>query len=133
MNTRNKNHELIMQVIYIELTFIAMKDNVDIPSIMEGIFKTPFNEIDPFSKEVVIKATKHINDIIPVIDANLEKWKWKRLSRVSQAILLMSYTHYKYVEKVDKAIVIEIAVKLAKRYLDKNDHKFINGVLDRVL
>lgn len=133
MNTRNKNHELIMQVIYIELTFIAMKDNVDIPSIMEGIFKTPFNEIDPFSKEVVIKTTKHINDIIPVIDANLEKWKWKRLSRVSQAILLMSYTHYKYVEKVDKAIVIEIAVKLAKRYLDKNDHKFINGVLDRVL
>lgn len=132
--SRNQNHEKVMQVIYIELTNIAMKEEIDIPSIMEGVFDIPFNDIDLFSRGVVIKTSAHINEIIPVIDKALDKsWKWDRISRLAQAILLMSYAHYHYVEKVDKAIVIEIAVKLAKKYLDVNEHKFINAVLEQVL
>ncbi len=131
--SRNKNHELIMQALYIELTYIAMKEEVNLPLIMEEVFKTPFNEIDLFSRGVLIKANKHIDEIINNISKTLIKWKWDRLARLAQAILIMSYAHYKYVEKVDKAVVIEIAVKLAKKYLDKDDHKFINGVLEKVL
>ena len=131
--SRNKNHELIMQVIYIELTYIAMNLEIDIPSMMEGVFKTPFKDIDMFSKGVVIKASSNINQIIPIIEKSLISWKFSRISRVAQAILIMSYTHYKYLEKVDRAVVIEIAVKLAKKYLDANEYKFINGVLDKIL
>ncbi len=131
--SRNKNHELIMQCLYIELTYIAMKYDVDIPLIMEGVYNTPFNQIDTFSRGIVIKATKHIDEIVNELSKHLKDWKWSRLSRICQAILIMSYSHYKYVEKVDKAIVIEIAVKLAKKYLDKNDHKFVNAILDNTL
>ena len=42
----------------------------------------------------------------------------------------MSYTHYHYIEKVDKKIVINIAVTLAKKYIDDKQAKFINGILD---
>lgn len=132
--SRNQNHELIMQVLYIELTHIAMRDDFALEKTMEDVFNLPFNSIDLFSRGVVIKASAHINEIVPILDNALEKsWKWKRISRIAQAILLMSYTHFHYVEKVDKAVVIEIAVKLAKKYLDQNDHKFINAVLDKVL
>ena len=44
----------------------------------------------------------------------------------------MSYTH-KQVENSDKSIIINIAVKLAKKFLDKDDYKFVNGILDKVL
>lgn len=131
--SRNKNHELCLQTLYVELTYIAMKLEIDIPSLMEGVFKLPFNQIDKFSKGIIIKTSAHINEMIPVLSNALVDWKWKRISRVAQALLLMSYAHYHYVEKVDKAVVIEIAVKLAKKYLDVNDYKFINGVLDKVL
>ena len=131
--SRNKNHELIMQALYVELTHIAMKEEVDIASIMEGVFNTPFNKIDLFSRGVVIKASKNLNNIIKELSKNLKDWKWSRISRIAQAILIMSYAHYHYVEKVDKAVVIEIAIKLAKKYLDLNEHKFINGVLDNAL
>lgn len=131
--SRNKNHELIMQTLYVELTNIAMKEEVDIPSIMEGVFNIPFNKIDLFSRGVVIKASKNLNIIIKDLSKALQGWKWERISRIAQAILIMSYAHYRYVEKVDKAVVIEIAIKLAKKYLDLNEHKFINGVLDKVL
>ncbi|MCQ2792312.1 MAG: transcription antitermination factor NusB [Bacilli bacterium] len=131
--SRNKNHELIMQSIYIELTYIAMKEEVNIPLIMEGVFNTPFNKIDLFSRGVVIKANRYLDEIVNRLSQTLKGWKWERISRLAQAILIMSCAHYYYVEKVDKAIVIEVAVKLAKKYLDQNEPKFINGVLDKVL
>ena len=42
----------------------------------------------------------------------------------------MSYTHYKFIEKVDKKVVINVAVDLAKKYIDDKQAKFINGILD---
>ena len=51
---------------------------------------------------------------------HLNRWKWSRLPLLSQAILLMSYAHFYYVEKVDKRIVINIAVELAKNISKKN-------------
>lgn len=133
MASRNQSHELIMQSLYVALTYAKMKEEIDISKIMEGVFKTPFNEIDKFARGVVIKALAHINEIISLFETKLKSWKWDRLSRIAQAILLMSYAHYHYVEKVDKAVVINTAIRLAKKYLDQNDYKFINGVLDKVL
>ncbi len=42
----------------------------------------------------------------------------------------MSYAHYKYVEKVDAKVVINVAVELAKKYIDDKQAKFINAILD---
>ena len=61
---------------------------------------------------------------------HLRNWKWERLPLLTQAILLMSYAHYYYIEKVDKKIVINVAVDLAKKYIDDKQAKFINAILD---
>ena len=45
----------------------------------------------------------------------------------------MSYTNFKLVGDVDKGVVIDRAVRLAKTYLDKDDYKFVNAILDNVL
>jgi transcription termination factor NusB len=45
----------------------------------------------------------------------------------------MSYIHYFHIEEVDKGVVIDIAVRLAKVYLDAKDYRFVNAVLDKVL
>ena len=42
----------------------------------------------------------------------------------------MSYAHYKYIGHVDKSVVINVAVELAKKYIDDKQAKFINGILD---
>ena len=38
-----------------------------------------------------------------------------------------------YVKDVDKKVVIDVAVKLAKKYLDSTDYKFVNAILDKTL
>ena len=47
----------------------------------------------------------------------------------------MSYTHFYYVEKgkVDKKVVINTAVELAKKYVEEKQAKFINAILEKVL
>ena len=36
-------------------------------------------------------------------------------------------------DHVDKGVVIDIAVKLAKKYLSGKDYRFVNAILDNVL
>ena len=130
--SRNEEHELIMTCIYDALLYSSMDKEFSVEEIMCSVFEVEYDEISFFAKEMVIKTLSHINDIKAVFQANMPKWSFDRLNLVEQAILLMSYTH-KQVEKSDKGIIINIAVKLAKKFLDKDDYKFVNGILDKVL
>lgn len=131
--SRNKQHEYIMICIYDALTYISINEEFSLQGIMEDIFELPYDEIPYFSKEIVIKSLSHIDDIIPAFQQKMTKWKFSRLNSLERAILLMSYTHRYYSEKPEKNIVIDIAVKLAKKYLDKYDYKFVNAILHNVL
>ena len=63
----------------------------------------------------------------------LTNWKWERLPTLTQASLIKSYAHFYFVEKVDKHVVINVAIELAKTYVDPAQAKFINAILDKVL
>ena len=130
--SRNEEHELIMTCIYDALLYSNMDKEFSIEEIMCSVFDVGYDEISFFVKEMVIKSLSHVNEIKAIYQANMPKWSFDRLNLVEQAILLMSYTH-KQVEKSDKGIIINIAVKLAKKFLDKDDYKFVNGILDKVL
>ena len=131
--SRNKEHELIMVCIYDALTNISLGDQFSIEEMMENIFQTPFDNISLFAKQVVVKSLSHIDEIKAVYQEKMPKWNFSRLNRLEQAILLMSYIHYQIEEKDSKRVIIDVAVRLAKKYLDENDFKFVNAILDNVL
>ena len=94
----------------------------------------PYDDIPIFSKEVVIKSLSHINEIKEIYQANMPKWNFDRLNALERAILLMSYTHSKLTdEKTEKNVIIDRAVRLSKKFLDKDDFKFVNAILDKTL
>ncbi len=86
-----------------------------------------------YIEKVVYEALSHYGDILSALTPKLRNWRWERLPLLTRAILLMSYAHYYYVEQVDKRIVIDVAVELAKEYIDMKQAKFINALLDGVL
>ncbi len=131
---RNQIHDKILTCIYIQLSYIDLGDTLDIKKSLEDIFEDEYDNIDVFARKVVIKCPIYINEIIPAFESNLTNWRWERLPLITQAILLMSYTHHRYCdEKTDKAVIIDIAVKLAKKYLDNKDYRFVNAILDKTL
>lgn len=133
MLSRNKEHELIMISIYDALLYLEMDEVFSLEDVLEGVYMLPYEDVPLFSKEVVIKSLSNINDIKAKYQVNMPKWKFDRINAIARAILLMSYTNYKIIGGVDKSIVIDLAVRLAKKYLDKDDYKFINAILDKTL
>lgn len=132
--SRNKEHELIMISIYDALTYISMNEQFSLEDTMENIFMVPYEDIPYFSKSVTIKALMNINQIESIFQEHMPKWKFDRLNQVERAILLESYASYKLTdEKIDKNVIIDVAVNLAKKYLDIKDYKFVNAILDKVL
>ena len=91
------------------------------------------DKVPPFIEDMVNLSLLHYGEIVEAFSKNLKDWKWERLSLLTQAILLMSFTHFYYIEKIDKAIVIDVAVKLAKEYVEEKQAKFINAILDETL
>ena len=58
-------------------------------------------------------------------------WSFDRLSVLEQAILLVSLQEILQ-NDIPKPVVINEAIKLAKKYCDDDSYKLINGVLDQL-
>lgn len=131
--SRNQKHFIVMTVIYNELTDFTFGDGSiirDATDMIASLCDCDKKDIDPFIAKTVIESLKNYGKIKEEYLPYLRNWKWERLPLLTQAILLMSYAHFYYVEKVDRTVVINIAVNLAKKYIDDKQAKFINAILD---
>lgn len=133
MLTRNQEHELIMICIYDALIYTEMDEEFSLEDVMEGVYMAEYSDIPYFSKEIIIKSLSNINEIKSVFQVNMPKWSFDRLNALERAILLMSYTHFNVIKDAQKPVIIDRAVRLAKKYLDKDDYKFVNAILDKTL
>ncbi|MFZ9139738.1 MAG: transcription antitermination factor NusB [Bacilli bacterium] len=131
--TRNQTHEVAMTLIYNALTLAKIDLPVDLEKLMVDLLEEPYDNIDLYIKEVVFMAIKHQTAIVHLINPHLVKWTFDRLNMLTQAIFLLAVSHYQYVKDVDKKVVIDNAVKLAKKFVDDKDYAFINAILDKVL
>lgn len=135
--SRNQQNYLIMTTIYMELNDFNYGDKSDPRSAKEillGLLEE-YNEtsIPPFVEDMVNVSLLHYGEAVELFSAHLKDWKWERIPLLTQAILLMSYTHFKYIEPIDKAIVIDVAVRLTKEYVEEKQAKFVNAILDETL
>lgn len=87
-------------------------------------------------EEERIYASNILNDIeenkfqyIQQIEEALQSWSFDRLNFIDQAILLIGKSELS-LNKVNKAIVVDEAVRIAKDYCEEDSFKYINGVLD---
>jgi len=131
--TRNQEHVIVMTVIYNELvdfTFGDQKFVRDAQTLISDMYGAEYDSVPAFVKDTVMISLQKYGEIVNAYAPFLKNWKWDRLPLLTQAILLMSYTHFYFIEKVNKKIVINIAVDLAKKYIDDKQAKFINAILD---
>ena len=58
-----------------------------------------------------------------------KNWEIGRISMINKAILMLALYELIYEKDTPKAVVINEALELAKRYSDPESAKFINGIL----
>ncbi len=84
-----------------------------------------------FIIESTVGVINNLDELIAQIEPKLIEYQFDRLGYVEQAILLLS-TYELNENKVDRAVVIDEAIEIAKKYCDDKSPKFINGVLDQL-
>lgn len=132
--SRNQQHYIIMVAIYNELTdFTFGQSQISRPAedIIASLCDCEIKDVPRFIIDSVMVSLSKYGEIKQAYAPYLKNWKWERLPLLTQAILLMSYTNFYFIEKTDKAVIINIAVELAKKYIDDKQAKFINGILDK--
>ena len=132
MASRNKIQELVVFALYQYLFYYSFDKRPTLKEIIESVFECKSSECDEFAKDLIKSAIKNADSSIKDISAYLNDWTFDRLNYIEQAILLSSYTQFKYLNQ-PKTIAINVAIDLAKKYCDDNSYKFINGVLDNCL
>ena len=136
IQNRNQQHYIVMTVIYDELNDFYLNGGKvfrDAREMTSEMCEVPYEEVPEYIKSTIAHALQNYGTIVLEISKYLKNWKWERLPLLTRAIFMMSYSHFYFVEKVEKSVVISIAVKLAKEYIDPEQSKFIHAVLDKVL
>ncbi len=78
---------------------------------------------------VVTGVADHLEELDEAIRATAQGWSFKRLSRITVAILRLAIYEMRYVDDVPTGAAINEAVELAKVYDSPEAASFINGVL----
>ena len=105
------------------------------------LFGTTLEEIDELNaeafdmakneetNEIVNGVLEHDAELLEVIAKYSKTRAASRISKVNLVILKIAVYEMKYCERVPNAVAINEAVELAKKYSQKSDSSFINGIL----
>jgi N utilization substance protein B len=86
----------------------------------------------PFADELVRKVVERRAELDEQIRKVSTNWRLERMSPIDRNILRLGVLELGFRDDAPRAVVIDEAVELAKRYGAENSSVFVNGVLDKV-
>jgi N utilization substance protein B len=116
----------------IELTQTAINRLGSAMELPEFIQLANQKEVRAYVMELLTQAQAHRAETDQLINKSMVDWQMHRLARIDQDILRIAVTEIEFLG-VPAQVAINEAVELAKRYSGDEGHRFINGVLRRVV
>lgn len=85
-----------------------------------------------YLRKLVVGARENSEVIDETINKHLKNWSLSRLERTNLLLLRLATYELLFEEEMDKRIVMNEAIELAKTFNDEKASKFINGVLQSI-
>ena len=130
MGTRRKSRELTLQMLFqadmgkqnpeqVRQTFWHERDDVgaDVRSFAQDLFRV---------------ATDRATEIDGLIEGHAEHWRMERMAAVDRNLLRAAVAELLGFPDTPRAVVINEALEIARRFSSPESVQFINGVLDSV-
>ena len=127
MATRHQVRNAVVSLLYAKEMGSEMNDFVS--EYLEE--KRIRNDQRKFADKLFNGVCKNVNQIDNELDKYLNEYKISQIGTVERAILRLGAYEIMY-EAIDKAIIINEAIELAKELAGESSPKLINGVLDRI-
>ena len=101
-----------------------------------ALYWRTFEDADPEGKSYADTIVRGVADILDAIDKKVaaasQNWRLERMSRVDRNLLRLGTWELMFRSDVPRAVILDEAVELAKRFGSEDSGAFVNGVLDRI-
>jgi N utilization substance protein B len=91
---------------------------------------------DPEGREYADRVVRGVVEDLETVDGAVTKastnWRMERMARVDRNVLRVGAWELLRATDVPRAVILDEAVELAKRFGSQESGAFVNGVLDRV-
>ncbi len=89
-------------------------------------------EVREFANRIARGTLKNLNEIDEAIKASAEHWVLERMAAVDRNILRAGAYELLYRDDIPRAVAINEAIEIAKKFSSSESASFINGILDRI-
>ena len=130
MGTRRKSRELALQMLYqadlggqqaddVRKTFWKGRGEVD-------------REVQGFAEDIFRVAHDRSAEIDKLIQGHAENWRMDRMAAVDRNVLRAAVAELIGFPQTPRAVVINEAIEIARKFSSPDSAQFINGVLDSI-
>jgi N utilization substance protein B len=98
----------------------------------DALTRADLGEQRGFVKDLVLGSIEHAAGLDGLIAPLLQDWTLDRLPNVDRLILRMGAFEILYRPETPRAVVLNEAVELAKKFSTEDSGRFVNGVLANV-
>jgi N utilization substance protein B len=85
-----------------------------------------------FARDLLTGTIEHVEEFDRLIQRHAEHWRLDRMAIVDRNLLRLAAQEFMYGEGTPKAVVINEAIEIARRFSSQESPQFINGILDSI-
>ncbi|HWZ82977.1 MAG TPA: transcription antitermination factor NusB [Terriglobales bacterium] len=130
MGTRRKSRELALQMLFqadmgkqepeaVRKSFWGERTNVE-------------EDVRGFAEDLFRVASDRAVEINVLIEKNTQHWRMERMAAVDRNILREAVAEFLSYPETPKAVIINEALEIARKFSTPESVQFINGVLDSI-
>jgi N utilization substance protein B len=118
----------------LQMLFALEASGVDAERVIADFWlETPGDAEDrAYADELVRGVARTLEATDALVRAASTNWRLERMTRVDRAVLRLGAFELAHRAEVPRAVILDEAVEIAKRYGTEESGAFVNGVLDRV-
>jgi transcription antitermination protein NusB len=130
MGTRRKSRELALQMLFQADIGEQAGDEVR-KSFWLGRGEVS-SEVQGFANDIFRVAQDRAEEINRLIESHAENWRVDRMAAVDRNVLRAAVAEFLGFPKTPRAVVINEAIEIVRKFSSPESAQFINGVLDSV-
>ena len=130
MGTRRKSRELALQMLF--QADMAHQDFGDVCQSFWAERDSVSDDVRNFAEDLFRVALERGPEIDKLIEQHAQHWRMDRMAAVDRNILRAGVAEFLGFPVTPKAVVINEALEIARKFSSPESVQFVNGVLDSV-
>ena len=130
MGTRRKSRELVLQMLF--QSDMGKQDAAHVRRTFWAEHATASGEVRGFADDLFRVAIDRTAEIDGLIEKHAEHWRMERMAAVDRNLLRAAVAEFLAYPDTPRAVVINEALEIARKFSSPESVQFVNGVLDSV-